>query len=352
METLPEHGSPGESSAVTIYDVAAAAGVAISTVSRVVNGSGNPRPETKERVLKAIHDLGFVPNGAARGLSRRTKGIVGLVFVRTDLDGPVDPPSMVFADFVIRGAERAAEARGYSLLVRGVAVGEAAEPIKVLTGQTDGLLLLERVVPEERMAEVARGFPVVMVSGSGAVGPGVTVGCDNKSGIADVVGHMVQHHGLKRLTFVTGSPDSPDSNQRVEAFLASASAHGVALEEGSIWQCDWSLQRVREVVHAQLDTGRQLPEAIVCANDDTAIIVMHALLRRDLRVPEDVAVVGFDDIPIARYMHPPLATVNQPVEQLGSTAFEMLVSMLQGGPQTGKILLPTTFVPRHSCGCP
>jgi LacI family transcriptional regulator len=123
------------------------------------------------------------------------------------------------------------------------------------------------------------------------------------------------------------------------------------MDESSIWQCDWSLQRVREVVHEQLDTGRQLPEAILCANDDTAIIVMHALLKRDLRVPEDVAVVGFDDIPIARYMHPPLATVNQPVEQLGSTAFEMLVSMFQGGEQTGKILLPTTFVPRQSCGC-
>jgi LacI family transcriptional regulator len=353
-EALPElkarSGGPG-SPTVTIYDVAAAAGVAISTVSRVLNGFGNPRPETKERVLRAVKDLGFVPNGAARGLSSRTKATIGLVFVRTLTEGPVERMSLMFADSVIRGAERAAEAQGYSLLLRGVQINEAAEPINILTGKTDGLLLLERVIPERKIAELAKRFPVVTVSGSGGARHAVSVRADNNAGISSVVDHLVEHHHLTRLAFVTGASESPDSKQRANAMVSCAAAHGVSLGPDDVWQGDWTIGRAGQLVNEYLDSRKPLPEALVCANDETAIGVMHALMERGVQVPGDVAVVGFDDIPIARYLRPSLSTVNQPTERLGHVAFDTLIAMLSGATPARQILLPTTFIPRGSCGC-
>jgi LacI family transcriptional regulator len=120
---------------------------------------------------------------------------------------------------------------------------------------------------------------------------------------------------------------------------------------GSIWEGNYSAAGGANVIESLLEAGRKLPRAILCANDQTALGVMHALGRRGIRVPEDVAITGFDDVPVARHLHPPLTTIRQPMQELGATAFEVLYSRINAGGGDADVVLPVELVVRESCGC-
>ena len=347
--------SRGESSPATIYDVAARAGVSIATVSRVVNGRGSIRPDTRDRVMSAIRELGFVPNNAARGLSSGSKRIIGLVFARVPSEDDLlqlEEETLLFTDSVIRGAEFAAQRNGYSLLLHGTRRANAAAAIAALTSATDGLILADQVLSERRVAPVARRVPVVLLAGSGRSRTAVTVRVDNRLGMQLIAEHLVVAHGMRRLAFLSGSTSSPDSNARAEAFRETAEALGATVEPNEWWAGDWSSAGAVATVQRRLGTGTPLPDAIACASDSTAIGVQHALSAEGIQVPADVAVTGFDDIPLARHLTPGLTTVNQPIQRLGMVAVEALLAKVSGVACARDIVLPTQLVVRASCGCP
>jgi LacI family transcriptional regulator len=193
---------------------------------------------------------------------------------------------------------------------------------------------------------------VVLLAGSGRSRLAHTVRVDNASAMAAVANHLVGVHGLRRLAFMSGRAVSPDSSSRAESLTRAAHERGATVEPLDAWAADWTSGGAARTTRARLDRNGQLPQAIVCANDQMAIGAMHALTAAGLTIPGDVAVVGFDDISVARHLSPPLTTVRQPSRQLGAVAVEVLVDVVTGrSPASRETVLPTELVVRASCGC-
>jgi len=347
------HPSPRS---LTIYDVARHAGVSIASVSRVLNGRNSPRPETRERVLRAVAELGFVPDGAARALSSRLKEVVGVVFRR-----PVDEFSvsdegenLLFVDVINRGVEIAARRQSFSVLIASVDVFDTHPDARIdsVAGKSDGLILHDPLLSAEGIGRVAKRTPIVTLAGS--VTPNsVNVRVDNEHGIRELVRHLIAEHGYRSLAYLGAHENSPDSVARGEAFAAAIERAGAEGISGPEWRGNYMADGGARVIRNLFARNGSLPRAIVCANDQTALGVLYALAERGVRVPEDVAVTGFDDIPVARHMRPQLTTVRQPIQKLGATAFDVLFSLINGERPPGtEIVLPTELIVRGSCGCP
>ena len=338
---------------LTIYDVASRAGVSIASVSRVLNGQGSPRANTRERVLQAVSELGFVRDGAARALSNGLKEVVGVVFRRGDeTPFPDEDESFLFIDVIYRGIDQAARRKGFDVLMGSVGFndGNVAARVAAVAGKADGLILHDRMVAPSTITRLASMVPVVLLAGTPVRGA-MNVRCDNESGMRALTRHLVVDHGYKSVGYLSGRGDSPDNAARAKAIAAEATAHGAQVEVGPEWHGDYSAAGGARVINALLEAQRTLPRAIVCANDQTALGAMHALARRGVRVPDDVAVTGFDDVPVARHLHPPLTTVRQPMQELGAAAFEVLYSKISTGKGDADVVLPVELIIRESCGC-
>ena len=369
-----------DSGAPTIYDVARAAGVSIASVSRVLNGRRNPGAEIRDRVQRAVSELGYVPDSAARALSVRLKEVVGVVMRRpltagSPIPAPVLPAgtggawdtagllgydafadeteSLQFHDMLNRGVERAAQRRGFDLLLRSVDIADhdAGRRVLAIARKSDGLILHDGVLEPGQIDEISRQVPIVTLAGI----PSPTtanVGSDNVAGMRALARHLLYDHGYTTLGYLSGYSDSPDSQARQQTLAAEAAAAGAVLHAGPHWQGNYYAAGAAVVTERILASGVPLPRVIVCANDQTALGVMQALRRSGVKVPETVAVTGFDDIPMARHVHPLLTTVRQPIGDLGETAFEVLYSMIgREAPAERDIALPTRLMCRESCGC-
>ncbi len=339
---------------LTIYEVADQAGVSIATVSRVLNGRSNLRPDTRDRVLKAVEELGFVRNEAARALSSRQKQIIALVFRRVPSEDRLvadERENLLFADLVIRGAEQSAQGHGYSLLINGVGGLGRARDVDALCGKTDGMILLDTVLPPAKLKGLALRHPIVTLAGP-STRFAVNIRVDNRRGMLELVTHLVQGHGRRRLAYLAGVAKSADNRARQAAFVSAAADAGASVAPVADWQGDFTAAGGAQVVRSLLSSRRKLPEAIVCANDQTAIGVVSSLIDAGLRVPEDVAVTGFDDIPVSQHVHPPLTTVRQPIHELGVVAVDALLQRISDPSSTAReLVLPTDLVVRASCGC-
>jgi LacI family transcriptional regulator len=329
-------------------------------VSRVLNGRRNPRPETRDRVLHAVEELGFAPDGAARALSVRLKEVVGVIVRRpsgadTDEDMFADAAeSLQYPDLINRGIEVAAQRRGFDLLIRSVDINEhdPGGRTLALARKSDGLILHDRVLDEDQMDRLSRQQPIVTLAGS-ATPTTANVHGDNVAGMRALAAHLLVDHGYRSLAYLGGYADSPDNIERRDALAASVAAvPGATLARGPEWQGYYFASGGAKVVSRLLATGRALPQAIVCANDQTAFGVMTALREHGIAVPEQVAVTGFDDLPMARHLRTSLTSVRQPIREMGATAFEVLYSMIsREQPWSRDIVLPTQLICRESCGC-
>jgi LacI family transcriptional regulator len=361
----PAVGQDSESLALqpgqpTIYDVARVAGVSIASVSRVLNGRRNPLPDTRERVERAVAELGFIPDGAARALSVRFKEVIGVVIRRPTVavteDGIFEDEetSLQFPDLINRGIELAAQQRDFNLLVSSVGLGgqDDSRRIFALARKSDGLILHDRVLDAEQVSRLSRQVPVVTLAGTPNPNT-VNVDGDNRAGMRDLARHLVRDHGYQTLAYLGGHVDSPDNLARYAAFGEQVTSDGAKFVSGSQWQGNYTAAGGARVIERLLADRARLPEAIACANDQTALGVIYALVRHGIEVPGGVAVTGFDDIPVARHLHPQLTTVRQPITDLGATAFETLYSMITDiGRPRHDVILPTRLIRRESCGCP
>jgi LacI family transcriptional regulator len=341
---------------VTLYDVAHLAGVSTATVSRVVHGQDRVRDVTRIRVQQAIEELGYVPDGAAQSLSRRRKDVIGLVCVeRPARQYDIENMNLLFYDEVLRGVEARIRDHQWSLLITFLqGANDPGFPrLESFSGKADGLLIGEGIVPSPFIERLAARVPVVIFAGTPDEKAADVVTADNLSGSAAVVTHLIRDHGRRRLFWVHGPADSPDSRERRlgldHVLRANPQCQLVGLFQGY-----YSVQSGEQAGEALLAMGREnLPDAVVSANDQMAIGVLKALSRAGIRVPQDVAVAGFDDIFPGSLCDPPLTTVHQPMRMLGERACSRLLDRIANPalPTTVE-LLATELVLRSSCGCP
>lgn len=330
----------------TIYSVAERAGVSIATVSRVLAGGATVAPRTRERVMAAMRELDYRPQGAARSLAVRRAEAHGIVM--DELTGPYHAGLLV-------GYESMAAERGQSVILRitgttGVS-GDPADrwerPIRQLAGRVDGLVIGSPRVPDEIIATVARTVPVVLVGRPGVPGCDV-VRTENRRTAEDLVGHLLAA-GRRHPVFVGDPAGSLDVTERHAGYLAACHAAGVAPGEPV---------RVPLTEAAGQDLVRRAPpalldaDALVCANDELALALQWGRRQQGVDVPGDVAVVGWDDVLAARYITPGLTTVRQPVRELGRTAADLLHHRVAGAAVSDKpVVLSSALVHRGSC-CP
>lgn len=334
------HGSRRPSMA----DVAARAGVSYQTVSRVLNQPALVRPDTRDRVLAAIAELGYMPNRAARALKTTRSSLIGVLTDGSGLFGPSETTTAI---------EAAAREAGYAVLLTTFAPDDPTPReigAELVGSGADGILVVaahEGMIPAVR--SVARSTPVLAVSAQPLDVPGVqVVGVDQRIGVRRVVEHLADR-GARSAVHLPGPSDWFDAQARRAGFEQALAATG--LDGALSGPGDWTPRSGYELT-AQVIAGG-VPDALFAANDMMAIGALRALHERGLRVPEDVLLVGFDDTIGAEYLNPPLTTVSQPFAQLGRTALERLVAGLesagdQGDPAQAEAPLATRLVARES----
>jgi LacI family transcriptional regulator len=343
--------------ACTLYDVARAAGVSTATVSRVVHGQAGVRTSTRRHVREVIEELGYVPDGAAQSMARHRKEVLGLVTIESR--GPetdVEQEGLLFIEEVLRGVEMTLSGTGWSVLIsvlREADRPDAYQQLQKVSAKVDGMLIAEGIVSSAELALLAARIPIVLVAGS-ATEPHADVVCaDNWYGSTALASHLIEGHGLRRLYYVAGPPEAPDAQERRRAFEEAVAGHpGAVLTqcfEGRFGSFSGQLA-VRALLGA---ARRELPDAVVCANDQMAIGAMRELQAAGIRVPDDIAVAGFDDVYLGAMLTPPLTTVRQPMRLLGSRACSLLLERI-ADPSAARTVqrLPTELIIRQSCGCP
>jgi LacI family transcriptional regulator len=336
----------------SVYEVARHAGVSTATVSRVLAGHERVRPGTRDKVLTAVTELGYVPSGAARDLAARRTGVLGLCFPDLDSgEGDGDGDAAYWYDEVIRGMERAARRGGYAMLIAASHRRDDSGLVLSIAGRCDGLVVLARTAPLAMIEHVATRIPVVLLAaGEGGGRPDRAIdhlAVANETGARQVTEHLADMHGYRDICFIAGPPDSPDSSRRLDGFRRATAG----LDQVLIHYGDFTTAGGRRVAERILATGR-VPRALVCANDQTAIGVMAALRQAGLGVPGDVAVTGFDGIRLGRHLRPSLTTVVQPMAALGDTAVALLSDRIGGAELPRRTVeLPVRLELGGSCGC-
>lgn len=327
----------------TVYTVAKHAGVSIATVSRSLAGSRKVAPETRQRVMQAIEDLNFEPNPSARRLAHKKTETIALVF--PDISGP-------FYSTVIRGVEQEAGRHDHNVLIYGTHGKESSGRfLRMLTSKVDGLIIMARSIDEDSLCSLQRhGVPFVLLGQPNGQFQCSTMAVDNEAGAYKAAVHLLAH-GHQRIGIITGPDDSPDNKGRLQGYRKALLDAATSIQQNMIVPGNFKYEGGRIAIHNLLEATSP-PTAVLAANDEMAIGAIDAALQRGLRVPEDLAVIGFDDIQMAALTRPSLTTVRQPMQLLGEAAVTLLFERLQNPDALSRHeLLETKLVVRQSCGC-
>jgi LacI family transcriptional regulator len=317
----------------TIRDVARRAQLSVATVSRALNGFENVSEHARERITTAVRELGYVPHAGARSLSLARSNAIGVVL--PDLHGE-------FFSEIVRGMDREASRRGYLLLLSNLHSGseQATQALRAMRGRVDGLIVMAPHLSGEELGHaLPGGLAAVLINTKGHGGDQPEIHLDNAAGARAVADHFVSL-GRRRLVHIAGPTDNADAQERSAAFQAAAKQHGAEIE---ILNGDFEEDSGAAAVRKLLQTRRSF-DAIFTGNDNMAIGALEALRDAGLRVPEDVAVAGFDDIPLARHLG--LTTIRVRIAELGERALERLLSMLGNDPGGGTELHTPELVVR------
>ncbi len=321
-----------DSGPVTIGRVAQAAGVSASTVSRVLNGTAVVSELKKQAIDEAIAKLGFVPNPIARGLAGGRTLSIGVV--TQALDSP-------FYGAAMRGIEDELLPAGYNALFVSGHWDAAAESrcIGVLQSRrVDGIVVLTGRLTDQALKAYAKNQPLV-VTGRTLKAPGLfTLNFDNFEGGRMATQHLIQL-GHRRIAFITGDSGHPDATERLRGYRAALEAAGIAYAPALVVPGEYHELSGLLAVDRLLETSQRFT-AIFAANDQMAVGAALGLQRRSLRVPEDVSIVGFDDLPTSQYAIPPLTSVQQPAYELGRLAASAMMQMLANVKPTAEVPVP------------
>ena len=328
----------------SIKDVAAEAGVSVATVSRVLNSHPSVSPDAKARVLAAVDALGYRPNAVARSLRTDQTRTLGLII--SDVLNP-------YFTALARSVEEAARALGYSVII-----GNADERPELqdhhirtlLDRRIDGLLVSPTDGGSPQILDAARGgTPMVFVD---RWIPGVdvpVVRADGCPAVRDLVAHL-HRLGHRRLAIIAGPAATTTGSERVEAFRDALGEHGLPLPDAYIGQGDFQADSGRRATERFLALPEP-PDAVFAADNLMALGALDAIRARGLRVPQDIALAAFDDIPWFVHTDPPITAIAQPTGDLGRAAVRALVDVIEGRPPQS-VTLSARLVVRRSCGEP
>ena len=291
-------------------------------------------------------ELRYVPHAAARHLASKKTRVVGLLLNNLHND---------FFVPLLNGVEAVIRNKGYNLIVATYHANSRNQmnpPIG--PHNTDGLLVFSDGLFDEDLASLnASGFPMVLVHRTPPPSlsiPSVTV--ENEEITHKLVDHLIQEHGRRRIMFLRGPIHQEDSLKRETGYKSALQANGIPFDENLVLNGDFERDTAYKAMDQFLGNGRRVAfDAVFTGDDDAAIGVLKALHQHGLCIPEDVAVIGFDDLGFAPFLNPPLTTVRAPTESVGRIAAERLFGLLENQPSEEVMVLPTEIIFRRSCGC-
>lgn len=326
----------------TIADVARHADVSIATVSRVLNGTTPVQPEKADRVRLAMEELQFVPRHAARVLASKRTNTIGLVL--SEISG-------AFFPLMLKGIEAGTYEAGYDLLIHSTKKeGPSRRPLG--EHNTDGLLIFTDSLDHRELHRLyTMNFPMVLLHQTPPDLLNIpAIAIENKDGALKLVSHLIEVHGRRRIVFLQGPGGHEDSVWRARGYREALETHNIPFSPELVASGEFDEDEAFATIQQILLDGIKF-DAIFAGDDDSAIGALRALKMAGHRVPHDVAVVGFDDVPFARYLSPALTTVRAPIEQVGREAVRQLVHLMNGEKAEALTLMQTELVIRESCGC-
>ncbi len=316
----------------TIRDVAKHAGVSVTAASYALNNTGTIGEATRKRVLEAAEELNYHPNAFARNLKKRKTHTIGVFISR--FGGS-------FYEEILEGIHSLILDTDYELLV--CPESRSARRI-LLHRQVDGAIVFDSKISDEQVLKLAsRHFPIVVMDRDLQNDFILPLLLDNPQGVREAFWHLHQQ-GFRKLAFVAGAMDSFDNAERMATFLAEAERHDLHVP---VYQGNFTEISGYEIAKAILQSD-DLPEAVFCANDQMAIGFLRAMKEHGLQAPNDIAVIGFDDIPLAHYMQPSISTIGTPRFEWGTTAVRQLIDFIENETPFQPQRIPTRFLPRES----
>jgi LacI family transcriptional regulator len=342
--------NPSNDPAMNIKKVAALAGVSTATVSRTINGSPLVSPATAEKVWHTIHRLGYFPNTQARALVSGHSRILGLII--SDITNPFFPE-------LVKSFEQAAIAGGYEVIVANTDYESSRMSLcvrRMIERQVDGVAIMTSELEHHLLEQLAlRQSPIVFLDHEQLplVNRVCDISVDYAGGIRMAVEHLLAL-GHLRMGFISGPQDLSSARTRRHAFLECLAEHGLTGRESYIVEGDHKVEGGYRAMHSLLQLSER-PTAVLASNDLTALGALRALADEGVSVPEEMSLIGFDDIQISGYMQPPLTTIRLSREELGRKAFELLASALREEFPVGRrlyqgtnlVVRGTTAAPRH-----
>jgi LacI family repressor for deo operon, udp, cdd, tsx, nupC, and nupG len=329
----------------SIRKVSKVAGVSVATVSRTMSHPEQVRKETREKVLEAVKAVGYRPNMMARNF--RAKKAFAVVVLVPNIANP-------FFSRVIRGIEQGAQLEGYAVLLgdtQALKEREAEYISLVSSRQADGIIQLSSNVDGvlDVLGDMDGPIPLVNACECAVNPPCPTIRIDNVAAAQKAMEHLISL-GHERIGIILGPGDSPLTIDRLKGYKLALMEHNLPFDKRLVASGDFSLGSGRRAV-TSLSAVNNPPSAIFCCNDEMAIGAMHRVKADGFRVPEDISIIGFDDIEFASYVDPALTTIAQPTEELGKVAFSVLLDLLEGRtPEQMEFILPTELIVRDSTG--
>lgn len=331
----------------TIKDIAKKTGVSIATVSRVIHGLTGYSDKTRQQVLKAADELGYRPNALARGLVSRRTQTIGVLFPEV---------SGSYSAELLHGIEEAANERGFSIIVCNTA-RDGERTMKYLgvlrEKQVDGIVFASQYVHAAYEQELAAmRVPVMLVSTLPERAELPYIKVDDRAASREATEYLVGL-GHRRIAMIAGAPDDPVAGRpRIDGYREALESAGIAYREALVSCGEFSLDGGRHAMERLLAAAPSLT-AVFAASDEMAVGALGAALERGLRVPDDLSIVGYDDLIFSRIVHPPLTTVRQPLADMGRLASERLIARIKRESDAdGSVIVPHTLVKRGSAGPP
>ncbi len=334
----------------TIKDISRISGISVTQVSRALNNHSDVSQSTKERVRKIAKEIGYVPNRSAQNLVKQTTNTLAIIISGLEKEGGKD--NIIYQ--LLTGMYQFAEEVNYEIALFTTSSAHQKEKSyfefckehnirgAVLNGLRTDDPYFEELIESD--------IPCVLID---SVQPDndriVSVSVDNVAGSYDAVSYLIQK-GHKNIAMINGRPEAEVSSQRLKGYVRALNEHHLAIQSNWIVYCDYKEQKAFEVTSDLLKENKGIT-ALFCASDMIAVGAMKAIRKLGLRIPEDISIVGYDNIPISEYLHPPLTTVAQDFYIMGYKAGEKLYKIITDQPDEKMLILEHKLLERESVQC-